>query len=154
MRRKDKEISDKNIIDEIIRNSNICRIAMIDNGLPYLLPLNYGYFDGNLYFHSALSGRKIDILKQNNYVCFEIEGHTEIITGEKACDWTTKYRSVVGYGHIEFETDIEDKRKGLDIIMKAHGKLDENIYSESSLKPMLILKLKIESVSGKQSGDW
>jgi nitroimidazol reductase NimA-like FMN-containing flavoprotein (pyridoxamine 5'-phosphate oxidase superfamily) len=154
MRRKDKEIRDRNIIEQLLSGSDICRIAMIDGNRPYLVPLNYGYAGNTLYFHSASSGKKIDILKQNNRVCFEIENHNEIIRDEIPCEWTAKYRSLIGYGTIEFITGFEEKKKGLDVIMAHYGKTGTNNYKENNIENMIILKLKIEEISGKQSGHW
>jgi uncharacterized protein len=154
MRRKEKEIHDKRIIGKILSDSTVCRIAMIDGDKPYIVPLNYGYFENAIYFHSAPEGKKIDLLKQNNKVCFEIENHSEIIMHELPCDCGTKYRSVIGYGTIEIITDLEEKKKGLDIIMSHHGGSRNHAYKDKDINSVLILKLNIETITGKQSGDW
>ena len=70
MRRKDKEIIDKELIEEILERNRICRIGFVDGERPYIIPMNYGYKDNNLYVHSALEGKKIDILNINNNVTF------------------------------------------------------------------------------------
>ena len=154
MRRKDKEIKDKEIIKQLLSGSDICRIAMIDGDRPYIVPLNYGYEGSALYFHSAISGKKIDILKQNNRVCFEIEYHSEIIRDEIPCEWTAKYRSLIGYGTIEFINGHEEKKKSLDVIMTHYGKKGTNTYKDNNIENIIILKLNIEEISGKQSGNW
>ena len=154
MRRKDKEIRDKDIIEQLLSGSDICRIAMTDGDRPYIVPLNYGYAGNALYFHSASVGKKIDILKQNSQVCFEIEYYNEIIRDEVPCEWTAKYRSLIGYGRIEFITDFEEKKKGLDVIMTHYGKTGANTYKDNHVENIIILKLNIEEISGKQSGNW
>jgi uncharacterized protein len=154
MRRKDKEIRDRNIIEQLLTGSDICRIAMIDGNRPYIVPLNYGYDGSALYFHSASAGKKIDILKLNNRVCFEIEYHNEIIRDEIPCEWTAKYRSLIGYGRIEFIADFEEKKKGLDVIMTHYGKTGINTYKDNNIENIIILKLNIDEISGKQSGNW
>lgn len=132
----------------------ICRIGMICDGVPYIVPLNYGYEKNAIYIHSASEGKKIDILKTNNKVCFEIEDTTEIIKKDLSCEWATKYRSLIGYGTVEIITDFNQKKRGLDIIMAQHGKDENNIYKEKQVINMVILKITIESVVGKQSGNW
>jgi uncharacterized protein len=154
MRRKDKEITDKKLIEKILSTSEICRIAMIDDGKPYMVPLNYGYFKNELYFHSALAGKKIELLKLNKHVCFEIEYGAEIIKTEVSCKWSTRYRSIIGYGTIEIIDEFEQKQKALDIIMAQNGKSFNNIYEEKQINNLLILKLQIEEISCKQSGNW
>ncbi len=154
MRRKDKEITDRKIMEQLLAGSDICRIAMIDRDRPYMVPLNYGYADNALYFHSASTGKKIELLKQNGRVCFEIENHNEIIRDEIPCEWTSRYRSLIGYGTIEFITRHEEKKKGLDVIMSHYGKTGKNDYKENHIQNIIILKLNIEEISGKQSGNW
>jgi nitroimidazol reductase NimA-like FMN-containing flavoprotein (pyridoxamine 5'-phosphate oxidase superfamily) len=154
MRRKEKEILDKSIINKILTESEICRIAMLDGTEPYMVPLNYGYADNVIYMHSAPEGRKIELLKANNWVCFEMEYAQEIIKQDEPCGWTTKYLSIIGYGNIEIITDLESKKKGLDIIMQKYGYSGQSKYNEGSLSRMVLLQLKVEKVTGKQSGDW
>lgn len=73
MRRKEKEINNITEIERIINESPVCRIALSDNGLPYMIPVCFGYSNRHLYFHSANAGKKIDILKKNNNICFEFD---------------------------------------------------------------------------------
>ena len=87
MRRKDKEITDKAEIESIIGSSMVCRLAMTDKNRPYIVPLCFGYKDNTLYFHSAGQGKKLDILKKNNLVCFEFDIDYEPIKEDKAYDW-------------------------------------------------------------------
>ena len=79
-----------------------------------------------------------------------IEELYQIIEDEVSCNWTTKYRSVIGTGEIEILTDFEEKEKGLDVIMTQHGK-KENAYNKKLIDRVFILKLNIRNVSGKQS---
>jgi nitroimidazol reductase NimA-like FMN-containing flavoprotein (pyridoxamine 5'-phosphate oxidase superfamily) len=154
MRRKEKAISDKSIIEKILVESEICRIAMVDGTEPYMVPLNYGYMENIIYMHSAPEGRKIELLKANNRICFEIEYASEIIRKDEPCKWSTKYRSLIGYGNIEIITDTRDKKKGLDIIMQKYGYQGQTGYNDGSLDRMVLLKINIEQVTAKQSGDW
>lgn len=66
MRRKDKEINDEKKIEQILKKSAICRIALCDQGRPYLVPMNFGYKKNCLYPQSASEGRKIGILRSKN----------------------------------------------------------------------------------------
>lgn len=154
MRRKQNEITDKKIIEEILSKSEVCRIALMDGDRPYIIPLNYGYKCNAIYIHSAPLGKKIDLLKVNNRVCFEIEYSTEIVKHEVTCNWGAKYRSVIGYGTIDFITDFELKKTGLDIIMAHYGKKDHNVYQDKQVEFIVILKLNIDEITGKQLGNW
>ncbi len=153
MRRKDRKIDDKELINKMLTESNICRIALHDDEYPYVVPMNYGYSNNCIYMHCAATGKKIDLLKRNNKVCFEIEVGSELIKSDISCKWTTKYRSIIGYGTIEIITDSHQKIEGLDVIMKHHGKSD-NIYESKVLNMVTILKLTISDLDAKQAGDW
>ncbi len=153
MRRIEKKITDKQIIEEILQYADICRIAIMDGSLPYIVPLNYGYKNGILYFHSAKDGRKIELLKKNNRVCFEVEDDFEILKDKKACKWGLKYRSVIGYGTVEFLENKDEKISGLDVLMGKYGSTN-NFYDDETLEKVYVLKLTIETMTGKQSGNW
>ncbi|MCG8579278.1 MAG: pyridoxamine 5'-phosphate oxidase family protein [Bacteroidales bacterium] len=153
MRRKEREIKDAVIIHQILSQSSICRLAIHDEPFPYIVPMNYGYVDGTIYFHCATEGRKLDLLKKNNKVGFEIEYDSEVLKGAVSCQWTTRYRSVIGTGEVDIIDDIETKTLGLDTIMKQHGKAD-NEYIPGAMAKALVLRLKIKSFTAKQAGDW
>lgn len=153
MRRKEREIKDELIINKILSESSVCRLALYDEPYPYIVPLNYGYSDGALYFHCAKEGRKLRLLESNNKVGFEIEYHSEVIGGNVSCDYTTRYRSIIGTGFVKILHADEEKRFGFDAIMKQHGK-DDNTYIQRFLDKALVLKLEIKSMTAKQAGDW
>jgi len=154
MRKARLEIKDVKALEEILRGATICRMAMMDGDLPYIIPFNYGYRDGCLFIHSAPEGKKIDLLMKKSHVCFEVEDIFELIKGEKACDWTTRYRSVVGYGDVEILSDAASKQLGLEVIMAQHGAPELVEFNQKNLDRMVILKLTITSMTGKQSSNW
>lgn len=151
MRRKEKEISDRKEIVEIIRKAQTCRIGLCDDGQSYVFPVNYGYKDGFLYFHSAQEGRKIEIIKKNPKVCFQMDVNQEIIQAENACDWSVRYRSVMGFGKAEFVNSLEEKKEALDTIM-FHYSSREYIFTEACLNSVCIVRIRIDKMTGKQSG--
>ncbi len=152
MRRKDKEITDFNEIESIIKKNCICRIALSNNNVPYIILMNYGYKNNTLYFHSAKEGTKLNIINTNPNVCFEITEDIKIVKSEKACSFGTKYRSVIGNGKIKIIEEDKAKIEGLNIIMKQHTNKDNWKYSEESLKNIFILKLEIDEIRGKKAG--
>ena len=154
MRKARQEIKDEKALEEILRGATICRMAMMDGDLPYIIPFNYGYRDGCLFIHSAPEGKKIDLLMKKSHVCFEVEDSMEITKGDQACDWTTRYRSVVGYGNVEILSDEASKQLGLEVIMAQHGAPQLIEFNPKNMKRMVILKLTVTSMTGKQSSNW
>lgn len=108
MRRKDREITGRENIEPIMQACKVCRVAMTGtDGWPYVIPMNFGYTwdeDGlTLYFHGGVKGKKIDSLKADPRVCFELDCE-EGLTGEGdlACRYSYAFSSIVGYGKVEF----------------------------------------------------
>ncbi|MFA4936465.1 MAG: pyridoxamine 5'-phosphate oxidase family protein [Candidatus Methanoperedens sp.] len=151
MRRKDKEIKDKKEIESIISRSDVCRIALSENNSPYIVPVCFGYKDKCLYFHSAADGRKIDIIKKNNRVCFEFDIHEGLIKSKNPCDWDMKYYSVIGYGKAFFIEDFEEKIKALNIITE-HYSGNSFEFQGNSIDNVTVIKVEIENITGKKSG--
>ena len=151
MRRKEKEITDKSEIERIISKAIVCRISMANDNIPYIVPLCFGYKDNSIYVHCASEGKKTDILHKNSNVCFEIDINSQVIEGDNACNWGMQYQSVIGFGKAFFLEDSEDKKIGLNIIMNHYSNRVFQ-FSEQSLKKTSVIKIEIESMSGKQSG--
>ncbi len=151
MRRKDKAISNLAAIEDIVRKSLVCRLGLADENQPYVVPLSFGFKDNTLYFHSAPVGKKIDMLRRNNKVCFEFDIDHEVVSDEQACKWGMKFRSVIGYGRATIVEDAAEKIEGLDSIMEQYSNMSF-AYPEATLENTLIIKVEIESMAGKQSG--
>lgn len=155
MRRKEREVTDQNIIDEIIRACDICHLGLNDNGRVYIVPLNFGFLNENgkrvLYFHSAKEGKKIDLIKENGYAGFQMNTGYELVSGEKACDYTAKFRSVAGGGKISVVQSEEEKMSGLRAVMNSTAGEKNWQYNEKWLNAVCIIKLEIGEISCKEN---
>ncbi|MBW7989308.1 MAG: pyridoxamine 5'-phosphate oxidase family protein [Planctomycetes bacterium] len=151
MRRKDREITDIATIEGIIHKGQVCRLGLSENGRPYIIPLCFGYKDNNLYFHTAREGKKLDILRKNNNVCFEITIDNELVKSKEACGYNMKYQSVIGFGKATFIEDIDSKRKAFDIIMQNYSYRSFEYPVEAIKNTVIIIKVEIESMTGKKS---
>jgi nitroimidazol reductase NimA-like FMN-containing flavoprotein (pyridoxamine 5'-phosphate oxidase superfamily) len=151
MRRKEKEITDKTGVESVIRKATVCRLAFSEDDRPYIVPLCFGYRDNTLYFHSAREGRKLDILKKNDRVCFEMDVDQELVESENACEWTMKFRSVIGFGKASLVEDPDLKLKALDTIMEHYTKGSFQ-YKEAAIPRIVVIRVDIENMTGKSSG--
>lgn len=151
MRKADREINDESELESILRKAIVCRIAFADSNEPYVVPVNFGFEGRCLYFHSAPEGRKIDIIRRNNRVCFEVDVDHELVKGKTACKWGMRYRSVIGFGRAFLVEDLAGKRRALDVIMLHYsGELHE--YPDDEVEGVAIVRVEIDSMTGKQSG--
>lgn len=150
MRRKEREIQDREAIDAIIRECRVCRLGLTDGNEPYVVPLSFGYDGEAFYFHGASVGRKLDLLRQNCRVCVELDILDELRPSEEACRWSAGYRSVIGFGTAEILADVESKREALRIIM-AHYSDGRYTFTDKALEGTVVIKVSIASITGKQS---
>jgi nitroimidazol reductase NimA-like FMN-containing flavoprotein (pyridoxamine 5'-phosphate oxidase superfamily) len=151
VRRREKEITDRDEMETVIKAANVCRMAMCDGRFPYVVPLCFGYAADTFYFHCAAEGRKLEILEQNPDVCLELEAGVAVKAGAKACDWGMTFRSVIAFGKAERVEAPEAKRGALDLIMAryAPGVFD---YPEAALAKIVIIQVSVHRMTGKRSG--
>ena len=151
MRRKEKEIVDQDEMESVIQKADICRLGLSVDNRPYIVPLNFGYKEGCFYFHTAQAGRKIDMIRQNSAVCFELEADCELMKAENPCDWGMKYRSVIGYGTASVVTDAGEKKQALDIIMNHYGSMPGE-YGKKPFERIAVIKVHVEEHNRKKIG--
>ena len=155
MRRKDRELTDPADLLYVLENADVCRLALSDGNVPYLVTMNFGLkLEKNLvlYFHCAHEGRKIDILKRNNLVCFGADVDHELFLSEKgtSCGCSMKFKSVVGMGRVSFVTERAEKREALEAIMRHYTQMTPPVFEEEKINRTTILKLDVEQMSGKR----
>jgi nitroimidazol reductase NimA-like FMN-containing flavoprotein (pyridoxamine 5'-phosphate oxidase superfamily) len=151
MRRKDQEITADDEIEAILLRAAICRIGLCDGGVPYVVPVCFGYQDRTLYVHSASEGTKLDVIRKNNKVCFQVETDVEFVRHEVACRWGLKYRSVIGFGKALLVEEPQAKREALAIIMR-HYADQAYSFAEEDVERTTVIQVTIESWTGKQAG--
>ncbi len=152
MRRSDREIKDFDKIVQIIKKCDVCRIAMNDGDFPYIVPLNFGteVKDGQvyLYFHGALEGKKIDLLKKNNKVTFEMDCERNFIFYDDRMSCTMGYESVIGHGTMEFLNEGQ-KFEALKVLMKQYHE-DDFKFNTDMMKVTSVFKLTVIDMVGKK----
>lgn len=153
MRHPEKAITDPAAIDGILQRGLVCHLAMVDGDRPYVVPLCYGYREGVLYAHSGREGRKLDVLRRNPAVCFEISVDVALVPTESPCRWSMRYRSVIGTGRATLLDDPEGKRAALEIIVAHYGDAPDGRerYPDAVLARTMIIRVDVESLSGKEN---
>ncbi len=148
MRRKEKEIKEFAAIEEVIREAQICRLGMSQDGMPYVVPLNFGYAARTVYIHCAKEGRKLDMIAANPNVCFEVDLDLGIEAADKACKFGFKFKSVIGFGKASLVEDHEAKADALKVIM-AHYSNGDFSFSEKETGTVAVIKVDLDEVTGK-----
>lgn len=150
MRRREQEITAPEELDDVFASAEICRIALPDGDIPYIVPVNFGYRERRLYFHTAPQGRKMDLIRRHPRVGFEVEADLVLKPAPQPCGWSMAYRSVIGWGVARILEEEAEKRAALDIIM-AHYTTGPFAYRAESVSRVAVVEIRIEEMTGKRS---
>ena len=121
-----------------------------DGGYPYAVPLSYVYADGAIIFHSAVEGHKVEAIRRDSRCSFCVIEQDEI----KPAEFTTYFRSVIVFGRIQILEDDNEKVQALRLLGSRYSPGDEHGLQheiDKSLYHVLLLRLDVEHLSGKQS---
>ena len=148
MRRKRQQLSDEESIG-ILQKSTSGTLALLgDNGYPYAVPISYVYSDGKLYFHSALTGHKVDAIRGCDKASFCVI-YQDNVQPEK---YTTFFRSVIAFGKIHVVEDETEKLKIARLLGNRYNPNQEESLQkeiETGLSRMLAIRFDIEHLTGK-----
>lgn len=151
MRRTDREVTAPSEIAEIMSRCEVVRLALNDENVPYILPVNFGMEpDGmTLYIHGAMEGTKYALIARDNRASFEMDCVGGLVFDEEDHSCTMNYESVIGWGFLDELTEEADKRHALDMLMgQYHG---EDFGYEARVMPRTrILRLKIQARTAKR----
>ena len=147
-------IEEKEKIEEIIKSEQICFVGFSDkDGIPYVLPMNYGYEEDVIYLHSGPEGKVIRILEHNPNVCITFCTQPKLVWQhpDVACSYRMQSESVICNGKVQFEEDFNEKEKILNIIMRQYTEKDFK-YSVPAVNNVKIWKVAIDSIAAKEFG--
>lgn len=151
MRRTDRAVTDEAEIVDILRRCEVLHLAINTGAAPYLLPVSFGMEpDGmTFYIHGSLSGRKYDLLAQDNRVGFQLECTHGLVLEEENHSCSVNYESVMGWGLIDEVTQEGEKRHALDRIMSQYH-ADGFPYNPAPIPKTRILRLRVQERTAKR----
>jgi hypothetical protein len=150
LRRDDREITDKTAIEAILHRAGVGRLGLAVDKLPYVVPLNYVYNHGAIYFHCAAEGRKINMLRANPQVCFEVDEDYGIVRSNKPSPHSTHYASVIVFGQAQIMDDVQRKFDALQALLDKYA--PGRHYRQMRLneaKTVTVVEIVIEGMTGK-----
>ena len=150
MRGKRQQLSDEESYS-ILQKATSGTLALLgDGGYPYAVPISYVYSEGKLYFHSALSGHKVDAIRSCDRASFCVVAQDDV----KPALYTTFFRSVIAFGRIHIVDDEAEKLAAARLLGNRYNPhQDEALQKEleNGLARMLVIRLDIEHLTGKES---
>lgn len=153
MKRRDREIESREEILYVLDTCKVVHIAMHDGEGIYILPMNFGYtYEEDeliLYIHAALEGKKLDLIRENPKVGFEMDCDHELIEGRVPCQYGYRYASIVGQGDAEIVEEAKEKIKALTVLMKCQTGKDFE-FNEKLVSIVSVMKITVAEFSGKR----
>ena len=152
MTKRERQITDEAQIMQILDTGKVLHLGLAVDNEPYVVPMNYGYTkeDGKLvmYLHSAVRGKKLDMIRANPRVFFEIDCDLTPFEGELPCQYGLSYSSVMGKGIARIVEDVEEKKKAMSILMKTQTDKDFT-FEDRLVSIVAVIRIDVESYTAK-----
>ena len=152
MTKRERQVTDPQQIQEILDKAKVMHLGLCENNEPYVVPMNYGYTmeDGKLvmYLHSAVRGKKLDMIQANPKVFFAIDCDRMPFEGDKPCQYGLVYSSVMGKGIARIVEDVEEKKKAMSVLMKTQTDKDF-AFDERLVSIVAVIRIDVEEYTAK-----
>lgn len=152
MTKRERQITDEARIEKILDAAKVLRLGLAVDNEPYVVPMNYGYKKENgklvLYLHSAVKGKKLDMIRANPGVFFELDCGLAPFEGEKPCQYGLAYSSVMGRGKASIVEDVQEKMEAMTVLMKTQTGKDFS-FNERLVSIVAVIRIDVEEYTAK-----
>ena len=152
MTKRELQITDEKEIRAILDTAKVLHLGLCVDNEPYVVPMNYGYTmeDGRpvLYLHSATRGRKLDMIRRNPRVFFEMDCDWVPFEGEKPCQYGLAYSSVMGRGEARIIEDVAEKMRAMTLLMKTQTGKDFS-FNERLVSAVAVIRIDVAEYTAK-----
>ena len=152
MTKRERQITDFNRIRAILDTASVLHLGLAVDNEPYVVPMNYGYTaEGEkltIYLHSAVRGKKLDMIRANPRVFFEMDCDRVPFEGEKPCQYGMVYSSVMGRGTARIVEDVEEKKKAMTILMKTQTGKDFT-FDDKLVGMVAVIRIDVAEYTAK-----
>ena len=152
MTKRERQITDEAQIEKILDTAKVLHLGLAVDNEPYVVPMNYGYTRENgklvLYLHSAVRGRKLDMIRANSRVFFELDCDLTPFEGEKPCQYGLAYSSVMGRGTARIVDDVQEKMEAMTVLMKTQTGKDFS-FDERLVSIVAVIRIDVEEYTAK-----
>lgn len=152
MTRRELEVKEPEVIRYILERSKVLHLGLADNGVPYVVPMNYGYrLEGEkltLYLHSAVRGYKLDVIAKSPVCCFEMECGLEPFSGKVACQYGMSYYSLMGRGSAVPVDNVDEKKDALRLLMKTQTGKDFQ-FDDRQVSIVSVIRIEVSEYTAR-----
>ena len=152
MTKRERQIADFGEVRAILDTAKVLQLGLSVNDEPYVVPMNYGYCleDGKLtlYLHSAVKGKKLDMIRVNSKVFFEIDCDWKPFEGVKPCQYGLAYSSIMGRGTARIVEDVEEKKQAMTVLMKTQTGKDF-AFTDELVSIVAVIRIDVAEYTAK-----
>ena len=150
--KREARVTDPEQIRHILDTAKVLHLGLAVENEPYVIPMNYGYTmeDGKLtlYLHSAVKGKKLDMMKANSSVFFSIDCDRMPFEGRVPCQYGLVYSSIMGRGTATIVEDVEEKKQAMSILMKTQTGKDFT-FEDRLVSIVAVIRIDVEEYTAK-----
>lgn len=147
-------ITDRKEIESIIGMCDICFLGITEaDGTPYVIPMNFGYANGEIILHSGPHGKHLSLLELSNRVCVTFCSDRKLLYQhpDVACSYSMNSKSVVCKGVVTFIDDLSEKETAMNLLMKNYTDRPFK-YSAPALMNVKIWRVTVDEMTAKAFG--
>lgn len=152
MTKRERQVTDLQQILDILDKAKVLHLGLAVDSEPYVVPMNYGYTmeEGKLvlYLHSALHGKKLDMIRANSRVFFEIDCDIMPFEGKVPCQYGLVYSSIMGRGTAQIVEDVEEKKQAMTILMKTQTGKDFS-FEDRLVSIVAVIRIDVTEYTAK-----
>ena len=152
MTKRERQVTDPEQIRHILDTAKVLHLGLAVNNEPYVVPMNYGYTmeDGKLtlYLHSAVRGKKLDMVQANPNVFFEMDCDRMPFEGRVPCQYGLVYSSIMGRGQAHIVEDVEQKKQAMTILMKTQTGKDFT-FEDRLVSIVTVIRIDVSEYTAK-----
>ena len=152
MTKREFQITDEAKIREILDTAKVLHLGLAVDNEPYVVPMNYGYCleEGRLtlYLHSAVRGKKLDMVRANPRVFFELDCDRMPFEGKVPCQYGLVYSSVMGRGTACIVEDVEEKKQAMSLLMKTQTGKDFS-FEDRLVSIVSVIRIDVTEYTAK-----
>jgi hypothetical protein len=156
----ERVIENRSEMEEVLRAAKVGRLGLSQNDQPLIIPVNFAYESGAIYFHGSDAGLKTESLRKSPNICFEVDEFLGTVSASVPCEYDTAYRSVVAFGTAQVLSSPAEKTLSLRLIVAKYAgeatarRLTSSMveeYNSSRSRKTAVVKIQIERMTGKRS---
>ena len=145
-------VTDPEQVRHILDTAKVLYLGLSVNDDPYVIPMNYGYAleEGKLtlYLHSAVKGRKLDMMTANPRVSFALDCDRKPFEGRVPCQYGLVYSSVAGKGTATIVDDVEEKKQAMSLLMKTQTGKDFT-FEDRLVTIVSVIRIDVDEFTAK-----